>query len=67
MRGGETGVAEIVVTSKTNHTREVLVNGISIPDVMSLTLNIEPNSADTAVLYIRSDKFRTVDEKLEEA
>ena len=57
----------IVVTSKTNHTREVLVNGISIPDVMSLTLNIEPNSADTALLYIRSDKFRTVDEKLEEA
>ncbi len=41
-------------------------NGIPIPDVMSLSLNIEPDSVDTAVLYIHSDEFKTINEERRE-
>ncbi len=37
-----------------------------IPDVMSLSLNIEPDSVDTAVLYIHSDEFKTINEERRE-
>lgn len=56
-------MAKIAVVNKADHTREILVNGIPIPDVMSLSLNIEPGSVDTAMLYIHSDEFKTINEE----
>ncbi len=56
-------MAKITVVNKADYTREILVNGIPIPDVMGLSLNIEPDSVDTAVLYIHSDEFKTINEE----
>lgn len=54
-------MAEIQVTSRENGAREVLVNGISVPDVVDVSLYVRPGSADEAVLTIRADKFQSAE------
>ena len=52
-------MADIKITSQKQGKREVLVNGISIPDIKDVTLYASPDSCDEVILTLRADKFES--------
>lgn len=54
-------MADIKITSQKQGKREVLVNGISVPDVVDVSLYVRPGSVDEAVLTIHVDKFQSAE------
>lgn len=52
-------MADIQITSREEGKREVLVNGVSIPDVKDVTLYITRDSCDEVTLTIHADRFRS--------
>ena len=50
-------MAEIKVTGGKN--REVLVNGVPIPDVVDVSMFVRPGNQDEVSITIHADKFQT--------
>lgn len=40
--------------------RELLINGISIPDVTDVTMNVRPGSHDEVMITVMADSFQSV-------
>lgn len=61
-RKGVMGVAEIKVTPKDEKGgREVLVNGISIPDVTDVSMFVRGGCDDEVSITIHADSFQTTE------
>lgn len=55
-------MAKIEVTAKDcSKGREVLVNGIPLPDVTDVTLYVRPGDSDEVSITIKADSFKSVD------
>lgn len=55
-------MAKIEVTPKDcDKGREVLVNGIPIPDVTDVSLFVRPTDTDEVTITIKADSFRSND------
>lgn len=55
-------MAKIEVTAKDcNKGREVLVNGIPIPDVADVSLYVRQGDSDEVSITIKADSFKSVD------
>ena len=52
-------MAEVKVTTRKNGAREVLVNGIAIPDVTDVTMYVCPDSIDEVTIRIHADSFQS--------
>lgn len=52
-------MAEVKVTTRKNGAREVLVDGIAIPDVRDITTYVRPDSIDEVVITIHADSFQS--------
>ena len=54
-------MAVIEVTPLDKGKREVLVNGVSIPDVMDVSVYIHPMETDSVTITIRADSFQSAE------
>ena len=55
-------MAKIEVTAKDcDKGREVLVNGISIPDVVDVSVYVKPTDSDEVSITIKADSFKSID------
>ena len=55
-------MAEIMVTPRDEKgNREVLVNGVSIPDVTDVSMFVRPGCIDEVSITIRADSFQSIE------
>lgn len=54
-------MAKIEVTPEyKKEVRKLLINGIEIPDVLSVSLEIKPNCVDEVVIRVLADSFSVI-------